>query len=201
MRRRFDVMSSMPEGDRRRLDRDRRSPEGDRRERPRRPRGPLPRRSQLLVGLLCATLGFALAVQVHTTRSTPSLATVRPEDLVSILDDLTARGDRLRAEADSLTATRDRLTAGGQESTAAVDEARQRADALGILAGTVPATGPGIVLTITAVSYTHLRAHETPEHLVCRLLLEKKKKKTSQQLNKNNEQDINKKKKDNKAKN
>src|SRR5678815_1668718 len=23
----------------------------------------------------------------------------------------------------------------------------------------------------TAVSYTHLRAHETPEHLVCRLLL------------------------------
>ena len=23
------------------------------------------------------------------------------------------------------------------------------------------------------VSYTHLRAHETPEHLVCRLLLEK----------------------------
>src|SRR5678815_4371481 len=29
----------------------------------------------------------------------------------------------------------------------------------------------------TAVSYSHLRAHETPEHLVCRLLLEKKKKK------------------------
>src|SRR5678815_1672195 len=28
------------------------------------------------------------------------------------------------------------------------------------------------------VSYTHLRAHETPEHLVCRLLLEKKNKKT-----------------------
>eukprot|EP00658_Telonema_sp_P-2_P046772 TRINITY_DN35072_c0_g1_i2.p1 TRINITY_DN35072_c0_g1~~TRINITY_DN35072_c0_g1_i2.p1 ORF type:complete len:157 (-),score=12.20 TRINITY_DN35072_c0_g1_i2:29-499(-) len=33
-----------------------------------------------------------------------------------------------------------------------------------------------------AVSYTHLRAHETPEHLVCRLLLEKKK-----QTNKANE--------------
>src|SRR5678815_3637314 len=25
---------------------------------------------------------------------------------------------------------------------------------------------------VEAVSYTHLRAHETPEHLVCRLLLE-----------------------------
>ena len=32
-----------------------------------------------------------------------------------------------------------------------------------------------IVMAITPVSYTHLRAHETPEHLVCRLLLEKKK--------------------------
>eukprot|EP00658_Telonema_sp_P-2_P039352 TRINITY_DN28160_c0_g1_i2.p1 TRINITY_DN28160_c0_g1~~TRINITY_DN28160_c0_g1_i2.p1 ORF type:complete len:111 (-),score=38.39 TRINITY_DN28160_c0_g1_i2:89-421(-) len=31
-------------------------------------------------------------------------------------------------------------------------------------------------LSPVPVSYTHLRAHETPEHLVCRLLLEKKKK-------------------------
>src|SRR5674536_403378 len=31
-------------------------------------------------------------------------------------------------------------------------------------------------LAQTPVSYTHLRAHETPEHLVCRLLLETKNK-------------------------
>ena len=31
---------------------------------------------------------------------------------------------------------------------------------------------------LRTVSYTHLRAHETPEHLVCRLLLEKKNKET-----------------------
>ena len=30
---------------------------------------------------------------------------------------------------------------------------------------------------LRAVSYTHLRAHETGRNLVCRLLLEKKKKK------------------------
>ena len=30
------------------------------------------------------------------------------------------------------------------------------------------------LLKASAVSYTHLRAHETPEHLVCRLMLEKK---------------------------
>ena len=34
-----------------------------------------------------------------------------------------------------------------------------------------------IVPPINAVSYTHLRAHETVLDLVCRLLLEKKKKK------------------------
>src|SRR5674536_373609 len=37
---------------------------------------------------------------------------------------------------------------------------------------------------LRAVSYTHLRAHETPEHLVCRLLLEKKKKKKKKKLKK-----------------
>ena len=35
----------------------------------------------------------------------------------------------------------------------------------------------GVVATndVSAVSYTHLRAHETGRNLVCRLLLEKKK--------------------------
>jgi len=37
------------------------------------------------------------------------------------------------------------------------------------------AFAPGKKYGITAVSYTHLRAHETKANLVCRLLLEKKK--------------------------
>ena len=36
------------------------------------------------------------------------------------------------------------------------------------------------LIDITAVSYTHLRAHETDSYLVCRLLLEKKKKKKTE---------------------
>ena len=45
---------------------------------------------------------------------------------------------------------------------------------------------------LESVSYTHLRAHETPEHLVCRLLLEKKKKKqkTNKQIMRITNQDI-----------
>eukprot|EP00658_Telonema_sp_P-2_P040747 TRINITY_DN29134_c0_g1_i2.p1 TRINITY_DN29134_c0_g1~~TRINITY_DN29134_c0_g1_i2.p1 ORF type:complete len:281 (+),score=65.69 TRINITY_DN29134_c0_g1_i2:201-1043(+) len=38
--------------------------------------------------------------------------------------------------------------------------------------------GRSLCHSVLAVSYTHLRAHETPEHLVCRLLLEKKKKRS-----------------------
>ena len=34
-------------------------------------------------------------------------------------------------------------------------------------------------ISMGAVSYTHLRAHETDSYLVCRLLLEKKKKKNT----------------------
>eukprot|EP00658_Telonema_sp_P-2_P056242 TRINITY_DN44715_c0_g1_i1.p1 TRINITY_DN44715_c0_g1~~TRINITY_DN44715_c0_g1_i1.p1 ORF type:complete len:310 (+),score=79.65 TRINITY_DN44715_c0_g1_i1:241-1170(+) len=41
------------------------------------------------------------------------------------------------------------------------------------------------------VSYTHLRAHETPEHLVCRLLLEKKKKNNSKHSYTNNSRNNN----------
>ena len=41
---------------------------------------------------------------------------------------------------------------------------------LGLATGSTP-------IGIYAVSYTHLRAHETDSYLVCRLLLEKKKKK------------------------
>src|SRR5678815_2150817 len=36
----------------------------------------------------------------------------------------------------------------------------------------IPCTAPYYKIPVT---YTHLRAHETPEHLVCRLLREKKK--------------------------
>eukprot|EP00658_Telonema_sp_P-2_P049013 TRINITY_DN37267_c0_g1_i2.p1 TRINITY_DN37267_c0_g1~~TRINITY_DN37267_c0_g1_i2.p1 ORF type:complete len:280 (-),score=79.38 TRINITY_DN37267_c0_g1_i2:80-919(-) len=53
---------------------------------------------------------------------------------------------------------------------------KQELQCLNGLYNRLEADGSGLA----AVSYTHLRAHETPEHLVCRLLLEKKKKKKEQ---------------------
>jgi uncharacterized protein YlxW (UPF0749 family) len=99
----------------------------------------------LLIGLL----GFALAVQVRSNTSTSGLTAARQEDLVRILDELSSREDRLRRQIAELEATRTRLSTTGDSSAAALEEARKRSTALGILAGTVPAQGPGIELTLT----------------------------------------------------
>jgi len=105
------------------------------------------RRVDLLVAVLLAALGFGAAVQVRSTQELTALGSARPEDLVRILDDLSGRDARLRAEVEALTATRERLrTSAGDE--AAVEEARRRTQLLGVLAGTVPATGPGVLLEV-----------------------------------------------------
>ena len=106
------------------------------------------RRSQALIGVILAVLGFALVVQLRTTQQSSSFASARQEDLVRILGDLTARGERLRAEITELERTRDRLTGGAGQEAAALEEIRRRRDVLRILAGTVAAAGPGIELTI-----------------------------------------------------
>jgi uncharacterized protein YlxW (UPF0749 family) len=107
-----------------------------------------PSRGQLVAGVLCALLGFAVAVQVRANQDS-GLAGLRQTDLVSILDDVTARAARLQAEARDLEDTKARVSGGSTGSLAALDEARQRSKTLGILAGTLPAEGPGIEFTIT----------------------------------------------------
>jgi uncharacterized protein YlxW (UPF0749 family) len=105
-------------------------------------------RAQLAVALLCALLGFGLVVQVRSARDEPGLSALRQADLVRLLDDQSERSERLRSEVADLEATRERLRTGTDRTRAALQEARRRAQVLGILAGTLPATGPGIVLTV-----------------------------------------------------
>jgi uncharacterized protein YlxW (UPF0749 family) len=106
-----------------------------------------PTAARLVAALLLGLLGFAVAVQVRSTQ-TEGLDTLRQSDLVRILDDTSTRATRLRAEADELERTREQLTGGTNSARAAIEDARTRARTLGILAGTVPAQGPGVVLTI-----------------------------------------------------
>ena len=113
--------------------------------RPRRRRDPL---AAALIGVLTLLLGFAFAVQVRTTGTGEDYASLREEDLVRILDELDAREDRLRGQlADQRAVLRD-LNSSDSQSEAAVQDARERAEALGILNGTVAAQGPGLVMTV-----------------------------------------------------
>lgn len=104
-------------------------------------------RTQLLVGLLCLVLGFGLVAQMHTNREEAEFAAARQDELVGILDTLSQRSDRLRSEIRSLEQTRNELEEDSR-GEAAVAEARERASAYAVLAGTVPVTGPGIELVI-----------------------------------------------------
>ena len=110
---------------------------------------PRTRRVDLSIAALLLVLGFALAVQVRSTKTDSLLTNARQEDLVQILDELGNRSDRLRDEIDTLTATRERLTSGSGASEAALAEARRRTQVLGVIAGTVPAVGPGVTIRIT----------------------------------------------------
>jgi uncharacterized protein YlxW (UPF0749 family) len=104
-------------------------------------------RAQLLAAVLCGLLGFALVVQARQTQA-QGLTSLRQSDLIGILDNVTDRATRLEDEARRLQDTSDRLRSGADRATAAEQAARERLDVLGVLAGTAPATGPGIVLQI-----------------------------------------------------
>jgi uncharacterized protein YlxW (UPF0749 family) len=97
-----------------------------------------------VIGLLLGLLGFGLVVQLRSNANDSQLASARPEDLVRILADLDARQERLRTEISTLEQTQRELASGAQGREAALEEARRRADELGILAGTLPAEGPGV---------------------------------------------------------
>lgn len=106
-------------------------------------------RAAALIGVLTAALGFAIAVQVRANSRSDSLSTLREQDLIGILDNQNSRADRLRRQISDLQQTLTRLRDSGDQSAAAQQQAKQDAQALGILLGTLPATGPGVEVTIT----------------------------------------------------
>jgi uncharacterized protein YlxW (UPF0749 family) len=103
-------------------------------------------KANALAAVLALALGFAIVAQVRQT-SIQGLETLRDDELVRVLDTVDQEGARLDSELRELELSRDRLSAGTGDGAARA-AAQQRLDSLGILAGTVPAKGPGIVLTI-----------------------------------------------------
>jgi uncharacterized protein YlxW (UPF0749 family) len=105
-------------------------------------------RAQAVVAVLLAILGFASVVQVRSTEQDNTYAGLREQDLIEILNALTGTAERARRERDRLEQTRDQLQSENTSRQAALSQTQQRAEALSILAGLVPVTGPGIRITI-----------------------------------------------------
>jgi uncharacterized protein YlxW (UPF0749 family) len=108
-----------------------------------------PSRAQVLVAVLLFVLGAAAATQIRLTRADNDFSGQRREDLVDLLDSLSSANDRARTQLDELEETRTNLQSSSQRRAAAVEEGQKRLTVLGILSGTVPATGPGVTITIS----------------------------------------------------
>ena len=108
-----------------------------------------PQRSgtQVVITLLFVILGFTLTAAISGNESESILANARQSDLVSLLDDLAQREARLEAENTRLENARETLLGGDEYS--ALNEAKRRADALGVLAGSETIVGTGIEVTIS----------------------------------------------------
>jgi uncharacterized protein YlxW (UPF0749 family) len=104
-------------------------------------------KANALAALLALTLGFAVATQVHQNQVL-GLESLRQGELITILDNATLLSSRLDQNARELQATRDNLVSDSTGGAAALTAAQERLDALGILAGTARAHGPGIRMTI-----------------------------------------------------
>jgi uncharacterized protein YlxW (UPF0749 family) len=104
-------------------------------------------KANALAAILAILLGFAVATQVRQNQSVP-LESLRQSELVNILDSANLQSAHLDQSVRQLQATRDQLASGSSSGAAALKAAQERLDALGILAGSARAHGPGIRITI-----------------------------------------------------
>ena len=107
-----------------------------------------PTKGQVVVAMLLALVGFAGVTQVRSNQVDDTYAGLRQQDLIDVLNGLAGTTQRSEDEIQRLEATRDDLQSDTSARQAALGEARQQAQVLSILAGTVPVRGPGVTITI-----------------------------------------------------
>lgn len=105
--------------------------------------------NQIAVAVALFLTALAIVVTLRTQAEQVPYETLRRDELIQLLDNVSAETRRLEDEVRSLQTTRDNLRSGAEGVEAAREESIRRRDQLQILAGTVPAQGPGIILTIS----------------------------------------------------
>lgn len=108
-----------------------------------------PGRGQVSAAVLLVILGVAGVTQVRIAGSGDEYAGMRQADLIQALNGLQAASRRNEQDIRDLETTRDALRDNNDKTAAALEQARNEIGALGVLAGTLPATGPGVRITVT----------------------------------------------------
>jgi uncharacterized protein YlxW (UPF0749 family) len=114
-----------------------------------------PGRGQVVVAVLLASVGAAAVTQVRIAGRDDDYSGLRQADLIQALNGLQAASRRTEQDINDLQATRDSLRDSNDKTAAALDQARQELTTLGVLAGTIPAHGSGVRITVT-VPESHL---------------------------------------------
>ncbi len=107
-----------------------------------------PSRGQLVTAVALLLCGLGVAMQLRSNVSERDYSAMRRADLVQLLDDLNAESNRLESEIATLQRTKEQLQSGADRQQVAREEAERRLEVLSILAGTAPAAGPGVRITI-----------------------------------------------------
>ncbi len=119
-----------------------------------------PTRGQAVVAVLVGLLAFAAVTQVRVAGQDDTYAGLRQDQLIQALNGLQAATRKAERDIAGLQQTRDRLTSSSEARQAALEQAQKELATLSVLAGTAPATGPGIRVTVQdpkgGFSLTHL---------------------------------------------
>ena len=108
-----------------------------------------PSRGQFVVGIALFLTALIVVMTLRAQANQPEFSNVRQADLIQLLDNVSAETRRLEDEVNDLEQARTELMSGADRDQAAREEANRRLVQAQIIAGTVPATGPGVRIEIS----------------------------------------------------
>ncbi|MDF7663792.1 DUF881 domain-containing protein [Bifidobacterium sp. ESL0763] len=101
----------------------------------------------VLIVVLCALLGFGYAIQLNNKSS--SYETMSEEELTRLISETSTQVQNLQQRKAELTGQLNSLKAAADKQQEAQRIARENEETSGILSGRLPATGKGVVVTIS----------------------------------------------------
>lgn len=105
-------------------------------------------RSQLIVAVVAALLGFLVVVQLRAQAGGGGLASLTSQDLTLLVANLNTRNDQLRSEIVALERQLDDLEVGGSRGTSSINESRATLARIRVWSGLDPVQGDGVTVTV-----------------------------------------------------